>query len=130
MGQKDPAESLNPHTEAQLIGWAERTIGCGDVARGVRVPRGRGPAPAPTALRRSEIGSTITLYDSVSGISEVGLFLVAGAEGHGREKITKVEMARRMHTSRTALDRLLTPGNAGAGGTGDRARRELRIGLV
>jgi len=29
-----------------------------------------------------------------------------------KEKITKVEMARRMHTSRAALDRLLTPGNA------------------
>ncbi len=29
-----------------------------------------------------------------------------------KEKITKVEMARRMHTSRAALDRLLAPGNA------------------
>jgi antitoxin HicB len=29
-----------------------------------------------------------------------------------KEKITKVEMAKRMHTSRAALDRLLTPGNA------------------
>jgi len=29
-----------------------------------------------------------------------------------KEKITKVEMARRMHTRRAALDRLLTPGNA------------------
>jgi antitoxin HicB len=28
------------------------------------------------------------------------------------EEITKVEMARRMHTSRAALDRLLDPGNA------------------
>ncbi len=28
-----------------------------------------------------------------------------------REKISKVEMARRMHTSRAALDRLLDPGN-------------------
>lgn len=28
------------------------------------------------------------------------------------QQITKVEMARRMHTSRAALDRLLTPGNA------------------
>jgi antitoxin HicB len=26
-----------------------------------------------------------------------------------KEKITKVEMAKRMHTSRAALDRLLTP---------------------
>ncbi len=29
-----------------------------------------------------------------------------------KKKITKVEMARRMHTSRAALDRLLAPGNA------------------
>ncbi len=29
-----------------------------------------------------------------------------------KEKITKVEMARRMKTSRAALDRLLAPGNA------------------
>ncbi len=29
-----------------------------------------------------------------------------------REKINKVEMARRMNTSRAALDRLLDPGNA------------------
>jgi antitoxin HicB len=29
-----------------------------------------------------------------------------------REKISKVEMARRMNTSRAALDRLLDPGNA------------------
>ena len=29
-----------------------------------------------------------------------------------RESITKVEMARRMHTSRAALDRLLDPGNS------------------
>lgn len=29
-----------------------------------------------------------------------------------KEKITKVEMARRMHTSRAALDRLLAPGKA------------------
>jgi antitoxin HicB len=29
-----------------------------------------------------------------------------------KEKITKVEMAKRMRTSRAALDRLLAPGNA------------------
>jgi hypothetical protein len=51
------------------------------------------------------------------------------------EKITKVEMARRMHTSRAALDRLLTPGNASVTlQTLARAARaigrELRIELV
>jgi antitoxin HicB len=29
-----------------------------------------------------------------------------------KDNITKVEMAKRMHTSRAALDRLLDPGNA------------------
>lgn len=52
-----------------------------------------------------------------------------------KEKITKVEMARRMHTSRAALDRLLTPGNASVTlQTLARAARaigrELRIELV
>jgi antitoxin HicB len=51
------------------------------------------------------------------------------------EKITKVEMARRMRTSRAALDRLLTPGNASVTlQTLSRAARaigrELRIELV
>ena len=51
------------------------------------------------------------------------------------EKITKVEMARRMHTSRAALDRLLTPGNASVTlQTLARAARaigrELRIELI
>jgi hypothetical protein len=52
-----------------------------------------------------------------------------------KEKITKVEMARRMHTSRAALDRLLAPGNASVTlQTLTRAARaigrELRIELV
>ena len=52
-----------------------------------------------------------------------------------KEKITKVEMARRMHTSRAALDRLLTPGNASVTlqTLAQAARaigRELRIELV
>jgi predicted XRE-type DNA-binding protein len=52
-----------------------------------------------------------------------------------REKISKVEMARRMHTSRAALDRLLDPGNASVTlQTLTRAAhaigRDLRIELV
>ena len=52
-----------------------------------------------------------------------------------KKKITKVEMARRMNTSRAALDRLLDPGNASvtlqtlcraAAAIG----RELRVELV
>ena len=52
-----------------------------------------------------------------------------------RENITKVEMAKRMHTSRAALDRLLTPGSASVTlQTLTRAARaigrDLRIELV
>ena len=52
-----------------------------------------------------------------------------------KEKITKVEMARHMHTSRAALDRLLAPGNASVTlQTLTRAAlaigRDLRIELV
>lgn len=52
-----------------------------------------------------------------------------------KEHITKVEMARRMNTSRAALDRLLDPGNASVTlQTLSRAARaigrDLRIELV
>ena len=52
-----------------------------------------------------------------------------------KEKITKVEMAKRMRTSRAALDRLLMPGNASVTlQTLTRAAhaigRDLRIELV
>ena len=52
-----------------------------------------------------------------------------------REKINKVEMARRMHTSRAALDRLLDPGNASVTlqtlcKAARAIGRELRIELV
>ena len=52
-----------------------------------------------------------------------------------KENISKVEMARRMHTSRAALDRFLAPGNASVTlQTLSRAARaigrDLRIELV
>jgi plasmid maintenance system antidote protein VapI len=52
-----------------------------------------------------------------------------------KEKITKVETARRMHTSPAALDRLIAPGNASVTlQTLTRAAlaigRDLRIELV
>jgi transcriptional regulator with XRE-family HTH domain len=52
-----------------------------------------------------------------------------------KAKISKVEMARRMHTSRTALDRLLDPGNASVTlqtlcKAARAIGRELRIELV
>jgi antitoxin HicB len=52
-----------------------------------------------------------------------------------REQITKVEMAKRMRTSRAALDRLLDPGNAAVtlqtlARAANAIGRELRIELV
>jgi antitoxin HicB len=52
-----------------------------------------------------------------------------------KEKITKVEMARRMRTSRAALDRLLAPGNASVtlqtlARAARAVGRDLRIELV
>jgi antitoxin HicB len=52
-----------------------------------------------------------------------------------REKITKVEMARRMRTSRAALDRLLDPDNAAVtlqtlARAASAIGRQLRIELV
>jgi antitoxin HicB len=52
-----------------------------------------------------------------------------------KENITKVEMARRMHTSRAALDRLLDPGNGAVtlqtlSRAANAIGRSLRIELV
>ena len=52
-----------------------------------------------------------------------------------KQKITKVEMAKRMHTSRAVLDRLLTPGNASVtlqtlARAAKAIGRDLRIELV
>ncbi|WP_375284741.1 Fis family transcriptional regulator [Marinicauda pacifica] len=57
------------------------------------------------------------------------------AEEMTRQRITKVEMARRMKTSRSQLDRLLDPDNdrielATLGRAARALGRELRIGLV
>jgi hypothetical protein len=56
-------------------------------------------------------------------------------EAMEREKITKAEMARRMRTSRAALDRLLDPGNAAVtlqtlARAASAIGRQLRIELV
>ena len=52
-----------------------------------------------------------------------------------KDKITKVEMAKRMNTSRAALDRLLDPGNASVtlqtlARAARAIRRDLRIELI
>jgi antitoxin HicB len=56
-------------------------------------------------------------------------------EAMEREKITKAEMARRMRTSRAALDRLLDPGNAAVtlqtlARAASAIGRQLRIELI
>lgn len=57
------------------------------------------------------------------------------AEEMKRQSITKVEMAKRMHTSRSQLDRLLDPDNdrvelATLGRAARALGRELQIGLA
>lgn len=93
-------------------------------------------------MKRKNIGSTFDswlreegLYEEVSGAAikrVVARQVEAAMEQKG---LTKSEMARRMHTSRAALDRLLDPGNdAVTLGTLRKAAavvgRELRLELV
>ena len=92
--------------------------------------------------RNKHIGSSLDEFLKVEGVlEETRAIALKDAvawqvqKAMEKEKITKVEMARRMHTSRAALDRLLTPGNASVTlQTLARAARaigrELRIELV
>ena len=67
-------------------------------------------------MKRKNIGSTFDswlreegLYEKVSA-SAIKRVIARQVEAAMQQKgITKVEMARRMHTSRAALDRLLDP---------------------
>ena len=69
--------------------------------------------------KRSHIGSSLDDFLKEEGILEqtraAALKEVIAwqvQQAMKRKKISKVKMARRMHTSRAALDRLLDPGNA------------------
>jgi antitoxin HicB len=92
--------------------------------------------------RNKHIGSSLDDFLKEEGIlEETRAIAVKDAvawqvqQAMRKEKITKVEMARRMHTSRAALDRLLAPGSASVTlQTLSRAARaigrDLRIELV
>ena len=67
-------------------------------------------------MKKKNIGSTLDsmlredgIYEEVSGAA-IKRVLARQVEAAMKEKhVSKAEMARRMHTSRTALDRLLDP---------------------
>ena len=69
--------------------------------------------------RNKHIGSSLDDFLKEEGIFEETRALVLKEtlawqvqQAMEKDKISKVEMARRMNTSRAALDRLLDPGNA------------------
>ena len=92
--------------------------------------------------RNKHIGSSLEDFLKEEGILEVTRAVALKEtlawqvqQAMARDKISKVEMARRMNTSRAALDRLLDPGNASVTlQTLTRAAqavgRDLRIELV
>jgi hypothetical protein len=92
--------------------------------------------------RNKHIGSSLDDFLKEEGIlEETRAIAVKDAvawqvqQAMRKEKISKVEMAKRMHTSRAALDRLLAPGSASVTlQTLSRAARaigrDLRIELV
>jgi antitoxin HicB len=94
------------------------------------------------AKRNKHIGSSLDDFLKEEGVlEETRAIALKDAvawqvqQAMDKEKITKVEMAKRMRTSRAALDRLLTPGNASVTlQTLTRAARaigrDLRIELV
>lgn len=92
--------------------------------------------------KRSRIGSTFDSFLEDEGIlgeaTAVAIKRVLAwqvAQAMEEEGVSKIEMAKRMHTSRSALDRLLDPSNASVTlGTIDRAAavlgKRLRLELV
>ncbi|WP_203292602.1 XRE family transcriptional regulator [Maricaulis parjimensis] len=75
------------------------------------------------------------IYEDVQGIAIKRVVAWQIAEEMKRQSITKVEMAKRMQTSRSQLDRLLDPDNdkvelATLGRAARALGRELRIGLA
>jgi antitoxin HicB len=69
--------------------------------------------------RNKHIGSSLEDFLKEEGVLEATRAVVLKEtlawqvlQAMKKEKISKVEMARRMKTSRAALDRLLDPGNA------------------
>jgi antitoxin HicB len=67
-------------------------------------------------MKKKNIGSTFDsflreegLYEEVSATAIKRVVARQVGEAMKQKKLTKAEMARRMHTSRAALDRLLDP---------------------
>jgi antitoxin HicB len=93
-------------------------------------------------MKKKNIGSTFDswlreegLYEKVSGAAIKRVVARQVAAAMQQKGLTKVEMARRMHTSRAALDRLLNPENdAVTLGTLQKAAavvgRQVRLELV
>jgi antitoxin HicB len=90
-----------------------------------------------TAEPQGRIGSAFDDFLREEGIYET---VQAGAlkkvvahqlgEAMKAQKLTKVEMARRMNTSRSALDRLLDPGNGSVTRAAAAVGRGIRLELV
>ena len=93
-------------------------------------------------MKRKNIGSTFDswlreerLYERVSAVAIKRVIARQVADAMQQKGLTKVEMARRMRTSRAALDRLLDPeNNAVTLGTLQKAAavvgRQVRLELV
>jgi antitoxin HicB len=113
-----------------------------DTGRGDRIGEAENEGGYAVTRRNKHIGSSLNEFLKEEGVfAETRAVALKDAiawqvqKAMEKEKITKVEMARRMHTSRAALDRLLTPGNASVTlQTLTRAARaigrDLRIELV
>jgi antitoxin HicB len=114
----------------------------GDAGRGARIGETKIEGGYAVTKRNKHIGSSLEEFLKEEGVlAETRAVALKDAiawqvqRAMEKEKITKVEMARRMHTSRAALDRLLAPGNASVTlQTLTRAARavgrDLRIELV
>ena len=93
-------------------------------------------------MKKKNIGSTFDsflreegMYEDVSAAAIKQVVARQVGDAMEQKGLTKTEMARRMHTSRAALDRLLDPDNAAITlGTLQKAAavvgRELRLELV
>jgi antitoxin HicB len=113
-----------------------------DTGRGARIGQTEIEGGYAMTKRNKHIGSSLDEFLEEEGVfAETRAVALKDAiawqvqKAMEKEKITKVEMARRMQTSRAALDRLLAPGNASVTlQTLTRAARaigrDLRIELV
>lgn len=99
-------------------------------------------SPAKRAPKRARVGSSFDdflraegTYEEAQAVAIKRVIAWALAEEMAKKNITKTEMAERMETSRSQLDRLLDPDNADVKlDTLSRAARavdcELRVELV